>query len=273
MIDKNRNKEEAINNQTYEYLNVSTVQQNSQDKDEIEIDLMKMVGIIFDHLHYIILCFLVGALLFNAYAYFRIHPTYKSTAKLYVVSASEDSVVNLADLNIGTSLTSDYEELIYSYPVLDKVIDKLDLNLSTEGLARMVAIENPEDTRVLVITAICESPELAKDIANTLVEVIVEYLPETMSTQAPNVAQYARLETRKVGPGYLKYTVLGALLGAGIYCIIIMFMYMADDTIKNSEDLESAFGIVPLAVIPESEIFIDEEKEDTKKRLIGRRKK
>ena len=36
MIDKNRNKEEAINNQTYEYLNVSTVQQNSQDKDEIE---------------------------------------------------------------------------------------------------------------------------------------------------------------------------------------------------------------------------------------------
>lgn len=273
MVDNNRNKQEEIINVTNGYENVAVMQQTSQDKDEIEIDLMKVVGLMLDHMHYIILCFLVGALLFNAYAYFMIHPTYQSTAKLYVVSASEDSVVNLSDLNIGMSLTSDYEELIYSYPVLDKVISKMDLNLSTEGLARMISINNPEDTRVLVLTTTCEDPEMAKDITNTLVEVIVEYLPETMSTQPPNVAQYARLEEGKVAPGYLKYTVLGALFAAGIYCTIILFMYMTDDTIKSLEDFESTFGIVPLAVIPESEIFIEEENVESKKGLFGRRRK
>lgn len=272
MVDKNKNKQEELNNPAGEYANVAVMQQASQDKDEIEIDLMKVIGLMIDHIHYIILCFLVGALIFNAYAYFMIHPTYQSTAKLYVVSASEDSVVNLSDLNIGMSLTSDYEELIYSYPVLDKVIAKMDLNMSTEGLARMISISNPEDTRVLVLTTTCEDPELAKDITNTLVEVIVEYLPETMSTQPPNVAQYARLEEGKVAPGYLKYTVLGALLAAGIYCIIILFMYMTDDTIKNIEDFEDSFGIVPLAVIPESEIFIEEDKMEANKGLFGRRK-
>ena len=60
----------------------------------------------------------IGAVLFNAFAYFLIKPTYQSTAKLYVVSASDDSIVNLQDLNIGSSLTKDYEDLILSYPWL-----------------------------------------------------------------------------------------------------------------------------------------------------------
>ena len=82
---------------------------------------------LLEKLPYIILCFLIGAVLFNAFAYFLIKPTYQSTAKLYVVSASDDSIVNLQDLNIGSSLTKDYEDLILSYPVLDQVIEKLGL--------------------------------------------------------------------------------------------------------------------------------------------------
>ena len=54
---------------------------------------------------------------------------------MYVVSASNDSVVDLTDLNIGTSLTSDYEQLMLSYPVLDQVISDLGLDMETEDLA------------------------------------------------------------------------------------------------------------------------------------------
>ena len=63
-----------------------------------------------------------------------IQPTYQSTSKLYVVSTSDDSVVNLNDLNLGTSLTSDYEELMLSYPVLNRVIEKLNLDMDYETL-------------------------------------------------------------------------------------------------------------------------------------------
>ena len=99
------------------------------DDDDKEIDLVDLGYALMDKLHFIILAFLLGAVLLNAYAYFMIKPTYQSTAKLYVVSASEDSVVNLSDLNIGMSLTKDYEELMLSYPVLDQVISKLNLSM------------------------------------------------------------------------------------------------------------------------------------------------
>ena len=93
--------------------------------EDAEIDLLDLMFQLLDKLHYLIFFFLLGALVFNAYAYFRIAPTYQSTAKMYIVSASDDSVVDLTDLNIGTSLTADYEELMLSYPVLVQVIEKM----------------------------------------------------------------------------------------------------------------------------------------------------
>ena len=83
-------------------------------------------------------------MLFNAFAFFGIKPTYESTAKLYIVTTSENSVVNLNDLNLGTSLTSDYEQLMLSYPVLDKVIKKLDLNTTSENLKKAYTLTNPD---------------------------------------------------------------------------------------------------------------------------------
>ena len=74
----------------------------------------------------------------NAYSYFLVRPTYKSTAKMYVVSASKNSVVDLDALNIGTSLTADYEQLMLSYPVLEQVINKLNLDMDSDTLAKMI---------------------------------------------------------------------------------------------------------------------------------------
>ena len=109
---------------------------NQKDmNDEMEIDLLDLAYMLMDHWHHLLLCLLAGALALNAFAFFFIEPTYESTAKLYVVSTSDDSVVNLNDLNLGTSLTSDYEELMFSYPVLNRVIEKLKLDMDYEDLA------------------------------------------------------------------------------------------------------------------------------------------
>lgn len=187
----------------------------------------------------------------NAYSYFLVRPTYKSTAKMYVVSASKNSVVDLDALNIGTSLTADYEQLMLSYPVLEQVINKLNLDMTSEELAKMITLENPQDTRILNINVISTDPKKARDIANTLMDISVDYLPKTMSTNAPNVAQKAKIADRKAGPSYTKYTMIGALAGAFLYCMYIVVKYLMDDTIHTAEDMEKYFDIVPLAVIPD----------------------
>ena len=75
-----------------------------EQNEEMEIDLLDLAYMLLDNWHYLLICLLAGALLLNAYSFFRIQPTYQSTSKLYIVSTSDDSVVNLNDLNLGTSL-------------------------------------------------------------------------------------------------------------------------------------------------------------------------
>lgn len=220
-------------------------------EEETEIDLIDLAWALLDKIHYIVLCFLIGAVIMNAYSYFLVRPTYKSTAKMYVVSASKNSVVDLDALNIGTSLTADYEQLMLSYPVLEQVINKLNLDMDSDTLAKMITLENPTDTRILNINVVSTDPKSARDIANTLMDVSVDYLPKTMSTNAPNVAQKAKLADHKDGPSYTKYTVIGALAGAFLYCMYLVVKYLMDDTIHTADDMEKYFDIVPLAVIPD----------------------
>ena len=220
-------------------------------EEETEIDLIDLAWALLDKIHYIVLCFLIGAVIMNAYSYFLVRPTYKSTAKMYVVSASKNSVVDLDALNIGTSLTADYEQLMLSYPVLEQVINKLNLDMDSDTLAKMITLENPTDTRILNINVVSTDPKSARDIANTLMDVSVDYLPKTMSTNAPNVAQKAKLADHKDGPSYTKYTMIGALAGAFLYCMYLVVKYLMDDTIHTADDMEKYFDIVPLAVIPD----------------------
>ena len=192
-------------------------------EEETEIDLIDLAWALLDKIHYIVLCFLIGAVIMNAYSYFLVRPTYKSTAKMYVVSASKNSVVDLDALNIGTSLTA--------------------------------------DTRILNINVVSTDPKSARDIANTLMDVSVDYLPKTMSTNAPNVAQKAKLADHKDGPSYTKYTMIGALAGAFLYCMYLVVKYLMDDTIHTADDMEKYFDIVPLAVIPDVEELASEKQQ------------
>lgn len=230
-------------------------------EQEAEIDLIDLAWALLDKIHYIVLCFLIGAVIMNAYSYFLIRPTYKSTAKMYVVSASKNSVVDLDALNIGTSLTADYEQLMLSYPVLEQVINKLNLDMDSDTLAKMITLENPTDTRILNINVVSTDPKSARDIANTLMDVSVDYLPKTMSTNAPNVAQKAKLADHKDGPSYTKYTMIGALAGAFLYCMYLVVKYLMDDTIHTADDMEKYFDIVPLAVIPDVEELASEKQQ------------
>ena len=230
-------------------------------EQEAEIDLIDLAWALLDKIHYIVLCFLIGAVIMNAYSYFLVRPTYKSTAKMYVVSASKNSVVDLDALNIGTSLTADYEQLMLSYPVLEQVINKLNLDMDSDTLAKMITLENPTDTRILNINVVSTDPTSARDIANTLMDVSVDYLPKTMSTNAPNVAQKAKLADHKDGPSYTKYTMIGALAGAFLYCMYLVVKYLMDDTIHTADDMEKYFDIVPLAVIPDVEELASEKQQ------------
>ena len=234
--------------------NESLIKVTRREDEEVTIDLVELFYALLDKWYMLMLSTLVGMLLLSAYSFFFVEPTYEAVAKLYAVSASGDSAVDLTDLNIGTSLTNDYKELIMSYPVLDQVSAALGLNMTSEGLSRLVTLTNPSNTRILIITARTTDPELSERIANTLAGVAQDYLPETMSTPRLNVAQVAKVPTKKSAPSYTRMTLLGGILGFIIMASYYAVLFLIDDTIKSQEDLENTFGVPVLTSVPANAI-------------------
>ena len=209
---------------------------------EEEIDLVEVFYLLWGHILQIIACFLAGALLAFGFTYFFVTPMYQASAS------------NLTDLQIGSQLTADYQELMLSRPLLQDVIKNLDLDTNYRSLAGQVSITNTNDTRILKVTVTDSDPERAADIANELIKQARIYLPEIMETETPNVVEDAVVPTQKSSPSYAKNTVLGALLGAVLCCGVLLVQYLMKDSFDTPADVAKYLGVQPLATIPEVDL-------------------
>jgi capsular polysaccharide biosynthesis protein len=221
---------------------------------EDAIDLREIFYLLLSHVWQILLCTVLCAMVAFGYTKYMITPLYDAAAKIYIVSASNGSVVNLTDLSIGSQLTSDYSQLLLARPLLEDVIDNLDLNMSASQLAGMISITNASDTRILKIGVTSSDPQLAADIANELTVQALIYLPKFMDTTPPNVIEDAIVPTAASSPNYTKNVMLGAVIGFVMSAGYLILRFLMNDTYETPEDLAASFGVMPLAVIPEENI-------------------
>lgn len=247
--------------------------QVKENQDELEIDLVELLFYLRTKLVIILVGFFAGALIAGLITHYLITPKYTATTKMYMVSASSDSIVDLTDLNIGTSLSSDYVEMIRIRPIFEEVIEEEGLSYTYEEMLEMVNVSNITDTRILTITVESADPEEAKVIANALAEKAVAKLPKLMDTSKPNIAEYAILPEEKSSPSYSTNIMVGALGVTVVIVGILVFLFITDDTMKSAEDVEKFFGIMPLTVVPEGDIGSEAEKAERAKRRKKRRLK
>ncbi len=251
-------------------MNTNTGQIQVQDKDEFEIDLIELLYYFRSKLVTILAIFFASALIAGLITHYFITPKYQATSMLYMVSASSDSVVDLTDLNLGTSLSADYEKLLHIRPIFEEIIEEEKLSYTYDELLSMVTISTIENTRILTVTVTSTDPAEAQSIANDLAEKAVTYLPKLMETSAPNIAEYAIYPEGKSSPSLPKNTMLGALIGLVLTLGVLTVMFVMDDTLQSAEDVEKVFGIMPMTVIPEGNIQNASDKSDRK---VRRKKK
>lgn len=238
----------------YNKNNIANIDNIGVNDENDEIDLVEIFYLLLDNIIKIILCMVIGGVIAFSYTKLLVKPTYTATSKIYVVSASNNSVIDLSDLQVGSQLTSDYQELLLARPVLQDVIKNLDLDIDYKDLAKEITISNTSDTRILTINVVTTDPQMSANIANELVQQATIYLPQVMETEEPNLVESAVVPTEKTGPSISKNTLMGILLGAVLMCGILIVQYLMNDTIVTPDDVEKYFGVQPLAVIPEAHI-------------------
>lgn len=229
--------------------NQSVVVENAGG-DDTEIDLVELFYVFLNRIWLLVICMAIGGAAAFVWTACFIKPVYKTSAEIYVVSASNNSVVNLADLQLGSAVKSDYMELMLSRPVLEKVIESLNVNKTVNEIRNMVSITNKADTRILQIAATSTDPQLATDVANELATQSILLLPEIMENEPPNLVSTALFPTAPAGPSIVKNTLLGAILGFVLCGAVLVVIFLSDRSFKGADDMQKYFGMMPLAVVP-----------------------
>ena len=214
------------------------------------IDLVELFYYLLSKLHFLLLGMIAGAVLLGAYASSRITPIYTATSKLYIMGSTGSSII--ADLQIGTVLTMDYQEVFKTWEVHQMVNEALGTNYSYSALQSMISVSNPEDTRILYITARHPDSQTAADIANAYATAAKRFIVQTMKTDEPSTFSIALVPGVASSTSVTSYVIRGVLLGTVLAGGVLVMIFLLDNRPKSPEDVMRYANIPTLAVIPES---------------------
>ncbi len=227
--------------------------ESDEMKNEIEIDVRSLFATILNRLFVIILIgILVGGVAF-VYTKFFISPQYVATTKVYILSKQDpdQKALTTSDIAFASYLAKDYETLLTTRPVLQEVKKELNLDMSTDALEKMITVNVETDTRIMEISVTNTDPKLAKKIADKVREVANERLKVIMDGLEPvRSVDEAELPTTPASPNVKRNTMMGFIAGFGISLLVVIILFILDDTIKTPDDIEKRLGVSVLAAIP-----------------------
>ena len=217
--------------------------------DEIEIDLREIAGLLLRKLKILILFLILGGLIAGSVTRFLITPQYTGTSMIFILTKTT-SVTSLADIQLGSELTTDFVMLATSRPTLERVIDELDLTEEPKELQEMITVSNPADTRILQIDVSNPDPQLAADISNALADATADAVADIMSTDRPSIVEEAVVPEAPSSPSLMKNAMLGAMAGLFLAMAIVILRFLMDDTIKTEDDVTKYLNLNTLAALP-----------------------
>ncbi|MCM1101502.1 MAG: Wzz/FepE/Etk N-terminal domain-containing protein [Clostridium sp.] len=227
---------------------------NTRD-DVIEIDLQEIVGLLFHWAWLLVTCGIMAGLVGFMISKFVLVPQYQSTTSVYILSKSNNSSLTVSDTQLATQLTKDYEQLITSRHVLERVLEELNLTeyYTYASLAEKVSVQNTKDTRIINITVKDENPVVAKMIADAIRNVSAEKIVDVMDVDAVNLVDEGSLPTEPSEPSVRDWTLIATALGIVLAAALVLVRFILDDTIKSSDDIEKYLGLSTLALIPDAD--------------------
>lgn len=176
---------------------------------------------------------------------------YHSTTKAIVLFKDTSEYANVqSDFQTGAMLAGDFREIIRSVSVMQEVIDYVGVTMTPQALASKTEIWIPTDTRILSITVTADDPYVAQQLADKIMEVSSKYIVELMKIDAVNVIDKASLITTPSAPDANQVTLVGAVIGVVLACILVLAKYLLDDTIIVPDDVDMYLDINVLGVIP-----------------------
>lgn len=223
----------------------TTLESSSQREVSYKKLFMTAVNNWFFIVPIIVICVLISIF----YSVFAVTPTYVSTAKLYIVN-KETTVINSSDMSISTYLTRDFINIMSDNVNLDEVSKDLGGKYSSGQLSRFIKIDAVDNTRVIEINVSTPDANDSKQIADSICRISEEKLADIMGLDRVKVIRNGNLSKNPSNAPVLYNAFVSLCISILISCTLTFIIYLSDNKINSSSDVQNYLGLNVLATIP-----------------------
>jgi len=179
-------------------------------------------------------------------------PVYQTSTEI-LVNQSPSETGQLTNQNIQTDLQliNTYSGIIKSPAILNQVVEKIGLDMSTDQLTGKITVSNADQSQIVNITVQDEDPALAVEIANMTASVFESNIQELMNVDNVTILSPAVLSENPapVAPNPMLNMAIAAVVGLMLGVGIVFLLEYLDTTMKDQQDIEDILGIPLLGVI------------------------
>ena len=195
---------------------------------------------------------LIAAILAAGVSFFLLKPQYEaSTTMIVSYKQNQEALMDYNQLQMSQKLATTYSQIIKSNRIADKVIKKLDLDLSSKDLNSKISVSQVETTEIFKITVKDNDPELAALIANTEAEIFKQEINEMMKVDSVSTIDVAKVPESPVAPNKVMNIAIATVLGMMVSVGLVFVLEFLDRTYKTPSDIERHLGLPILGAIPD----------------------
>lgn len=198
----------------------------------------------------IVVFFLLGLAGAGALTYTQT-PEYESNARIFISADASGTSADAAQAGLfSTQRVQSYAQLATSREVMQRVISRLNLNLTPGQLAGKISSSVATETVIITLTVTDPDPGVAQQIAKAESEVMTSFISdiETSPIKA-TVVDPASYNRSQVSPQPVLNLALGALIGLLIGAGVAVLRELLDNTVSSPEDVEQTAEAPVLASI------------------------
>lgn len=220
----------------------------TNSKDEIEINL-RALGIYLKKRIWILI---VATLFWGVFLFllgkWQNEPVYESAARLAVVSGEEisEDMAQQSDENLADY----YLEIITSGPVINRVTESCQLDLSYDQFVERLKVYKTSGNNTLNVCFYDRDPQTAKAVVDTICQQALAEMRELTGRGELIFIEEAYVSYEPQRQDLTSWAIYGALGGFGATFFIILFLFLLNDTLKMAEDIERCLEVEVLSEIP-----------------------
>ena len=221
------------------------------EKNE-NIELKRIFDILKSKMLLIVFILIAFTLLGYVYSYYYVVPEYKSTATLLLIpnEGTEKQAITATDLNINAELISTYSNIAKQPKVLKQVIQNLNLNMTEQELLNKMQVRILSSTYIIELSVTNTNPQMAMNITKELSNVFLNEIQEIYHLNNIGIIDAASMPQTPSNVNHMKDIATFAVGSIVLSSIIIMAIYLFDNTVKTEEDIERYIKIKTLGKIP-----------------------